>query len=613
MESISAAHFLVWLSLTVATLKLQMRSKSSRSKLSPYYSNILVANTYLSWPGSNNITSEKVPSESTYEPASQTSGIKRNSAGEPVPVKKLRWGFEIKPDEVRLRCMKLLLDRRQKLPSFVSMHELSNQLMKWDMSVEQAVSDYLTALFSHAKLRLEKRYPQMVSTTQIDVVITVPAIWTDAAKDATMRAAEKAGMGSNLFMVSEPEAAAIYAMKSIDLKQKLFTAGDNFILCDAGGGTIDLVSFEVTSLSPLRLEESAPGTGALCGGVFLNLKFQDLVRRRMGVETFQAFCEKRPKAWAVALKYFEDYVKRNFDPVESEIEYDDNKFNVPLPGAEDNLAAGIEGSFITLTSADVSDIFRPHVDRVIELIERQRNVLAAHNKTAKGVILVGGFGQSGYLYRCLKTRFADEDPPPTYTQSANPIMEEGPRFIIMQPENSWTAVVRGAVLTGLERDLVAIRKARRHYGVVVTQRYDPSKHSRKNRYVCAYTQEIRANNQMMWHVVRGQDMPSDTPILLELGQDFWPNEEVDIDETEIIVSDADEPPNEYEPSGDMRVLCTLKSNLSAIPKKHFKKRVSHGRQYRHLAQDYGMSFDGRLTFDQRVDGKVHASIQAIYT
>ncbi|THX76795.1 hypothetical protein D6D04_06638 [Aureobasidium pullulans] len=304
---------------------------------------------------------------------------------------------------------------------------------------------------------------------------------------------------------------------------------------------------------------------------------------------------------------------KNFDPVESEIEYDDNKFNVPLPGAEDNLAAGIEGSFITLTSADVSDIFRPHVDRVIELIERQRNVLAAHNKTAKGVILVGGFGQSGYLYRCLKTRFADEDPPPTYTQSANPIVEEGPRFIIMQPENSWTAVVRGAVLTGLERDLVAIRKARRHYGVVVTQRYDPSKHSRKNRYVCAYTQEIRANNQMMWHVVRGQDMPSDTPILLELGQDFWPNEEVDIDETEIIVSEADEPPNEYEPSGDMRVLCTLKSNLSAIPKKHFKKRVSHGRQYRHLTQDYGMSFDGRLTFDQRVDGKVHASIQAIYT
>ena len=166
------------------------------------------------------------------------------------------------------------------------------------------------------------------------------------------------------------------------------------------------------------------------------------------------------------------------------------------------------------------------------------------------MILVGGFGQSGYLYRCLKTRFADEDPPPTYTQSANPIVEEGPRFIIMQPENSWTAVVRGAVLTGLERDLVAIRKARRHYGVVVTQRYDPSKHSRKNRYVHAYTQEIRAKNQMMWHVVRGQDMPSDTPILLELGQDFWPNEEVDIDETEIIVSEADEPPNEYEPSGD---------------------------------------------------------------
>ncbi|KAG9737885.1 actin-like ATPase domain-containing protein, partial [Aureobasidium melanogenum] len=151
---------------------------------------------------------------------------------------------------------------------------------------------------------------------------------------------------------------------------------------------------EVASVSPLRLAESAPEFGALCGSVFLNLKFQDLVGRRMGADDFQSFCDENSGAWAVAHQYFEDYVKRNFDPVDSETEFDDGQFNVPFPGVKDNLAAGIMGSFITLTNADVPEIFRPIVDKVIELVERQRRVLAAHGKTAEGLIMVGGLGNS---------------------------------------------------------------------------------------------------------------------------------------------------------------------------------------------------------------------------
>lgn len=39
-------------------------------------------------------------------------------------------------------------------------------------------------------------------------------------------------------MISEPEAAAIYALDRID-KHDL-QIGDTFVLCDAGGGTVDL-------------------------------------------------------------------------------------------------------------------------------------------------------------------------------------------------------------------------------------------------------------------------------------------------------------------------------------------------------------------------------------
>lgn len=39
--------------------------------------------------------------------------------------------------------------------------------------------------------------------------------------------------------------------------------GDAFILCDAGGGTVDLISYEITKIEPLELRELVKGTGTL--------------------------------------------------------------------------------------------------------------------------------------------------------------------------------------------------------------------------------------------------------------------------------------------------------------------------------------------------------------
>jgi molecular chaperone DnaK (HSP70) len=50
----------------------------------------------------------------------------------------------------------------------------------------------------------------------LQFVMTVPAVWSDKAKDATMQAAILAGIPSAaLFLVSDPEAAAVYAIQTI--------------------------------------------------------------------------------------------------------------------------------------------------------------------------------------------------------------------------------------------------------------------------------------------------------------------------------------------------------------------------------------------------------------
>ena len=91
------------------------------------------------------------------------------------------------------------------------------------------------------------------------------------------------GAGSKVHMISEPEAAAMYALHEMDTLN--LEIGDSFVLCDAGGGTVDLITYTVSALKPLlKVTEASPGTGALCGGSFLNRRFQAYIEQKLGNE-----------------------------------------------------------------------------------------------------------------------------------------------------------------------------------------------------------------------------------------------------------------------------------------------------------------------------------------
>jgi hypothetical protein len=59
-------------------------------------------------------------------------------------------------------------------------------------------------------------------------------MWSDSAKQMTRTCALSAGMGTrdggDLHIISEPEAAAIYALTTMD--RGYFEVGDTFVLCD---------------------------------------------------------------------------------------------------------------------------------------------------------------------------------------------------------------------------------------------------------------------------------------------------------------------------------------------------------------------------------------------
>lgn len=115
-----------------------------------------------------------------------------------------------------------------------------------------------------------------------------------------------------------------------------------------------------------------------------------------------------------------------------------------------------------MSQADMSaKIFEPIVKDVISLVENQ--IRLAGSRVA-AILLVGGFGSSMYL----KSRIQQ-----AVTRSIR----------VLQPENGWTAVVRGAAMLGVIRVNptlsgvgIASRVARKHYGTCLQAKYDPDEH-----------------------------------------------------------------------------------------------------------------------------------------
>ena len=166
----------------------------------------------------------------------------------------MTWGTKVKPlDNPRIAYFKLGLEqgveehyrsrrgsagKSQQLGGYLNDYNWYHPLLPEKKAVDY-VSDYLTAVCEHVtKESLHKHFGrEFLKNQQISYVLTVPAIWSDKAKDLTKQAAYKAGIQRrNLVLITEPEAAALYCAtlcKEVDLN-----AGDRFLICDAGGGTV---------------------------------------------------------------------------------------------------------------------------------------------------------------------------------------------------------------------------------------------------------------------------------------------------------------------------------------------------------------------------------------
>lgn len=185
-------------------------------------------NLITSWPGTGR-EEGKAPTEIFYEDG------------------RLMWGYMIPLDADPIRWFKLLLLRDEDLGEELRASEFllrgRKMLRESNKTATDLIADYLGALWRHILDTIHKaRRKSVIEALAFHVVITVPAIWKDYARQGMEEAARKSGIcdtrpagPTTLAFAPEPEAAAL---ASLCESGRSINAGDVYVICDAGGGTV---------------------------------------------------------------------------------------------------------------------------------------------------------------------------------------------------------------------------------------------------------------------------------------------------------------------------------------------------------------------------------------
>ncbi|ORZ10128.1 hypothetical protein BCR42DRAFT_494628 [Absidia repens] len=380
------------------------------------------------WPKQRNAAYPKTPTVIMYKKDSQ----EVKSWGDAARIQSERPNLE----DHLLEKFKLHLDEAM---STASLCQLPNGLTPL-----QVIADYLRSLHEYICLTMKRGFAQNYAPHQYRYCLTVPATWSDQAKAVMREASIMAGLidrqdpSERLTLISEPEAAALYCQKTCD--QFKLVHGQRFMICDAGGGTVDLIVFEINDIGSERsLKEVTKGSGDSVGSVFLDQNMEQLIRDR-----FRQFGQVNQRAMDQMMTTFVERIKPQFDD-DDEDHFIPIPFSMGYPNNNDEEAGIIDGTLIFSAEELKEKVFEPVVLRVLQLISNQLDGSAL--KPVDAIFMVGGFGKSNYLHRRVNETFV-------------------PRVqFVGIPPRAEMAVVRGAVYFGLNPRLVAQRVSRRTYGL----------------------------------------------------------------------------------------------------------------------------------------------------
>ncbi|KAK6329778.1 hypothetical protein TWF730_006077 [Orbilia blumenaviensis] len=498
---------------------------------------------YTEWP-SNTVTGHtqtglKTPSRIAY--------------AEDNKISKNRWGYEVGAGLKQYSWMKLHLDKEAD-PTDFDDPDLSEEITKGiialgeSRSAEDITSDYLKELYVHLMGVLEKKYTKPVlQVTSIKFWLTKPAIWSDKAEVKTLRAAKKAGFGSRpgdeICLILEPEAAALATITGLSREFKTAAKpGDSIIVCDCGGGTVDLTGYVIAEKNQrLVLHETCPAIGGKCGGTAVDRNLRKWMSRRYG-ESFDSLPEEFKGPGSEFMQGFE-WNKRKFGTPD---DFDDMILGMDDVDPDDEY---YDESWekLAITNEVMRELFEPVIQKIIDLVQTQIDrVRKLRKKPVNKLFLVGGFGDSAYLQQRLAS----------YLRPQN--------IIVNFPGNkSWGAVAKGAVVRGLEMATIDTRRCRTSYGTEIIRPFREGIDQEEDSFIHPFLGKV-ASGYMQWCVLKGTEITNDTSITLgfqtviEIGAPS-----TNMMQINLLYCDDDLPPDRYSKEA-VKLVGNIKPDLKEV-------------------------------------------------
>ncbi|MCR6488251.1 Hsp70 family protein [Amycolatopsis sp. OK19-0408] len=339
---------------------------------------------------------------------------------------------------------------------------------------------------------------------QIQVCITVPAVFTDHQKQLVREAAYAAGVSQDkgaLVLALEPEAAAQYALTSgvrigtgIDaVPVDLTTPGTRFVVVDCGGGTIDITAYRRDSDG---MTEIGKVRGAWRGSVYLNIAFENLILKpRFGGDRAYAKLLDRCPAAIRSMRDAWEQAKRHIT-----VDHDDPLYlQIPAeiaqhlsPRTKKNLKDQQDGQAtqLIITAEQIHAVFAEVIPQIIELVEQQLAFVVDEFgplEQPENILLVGGFADSEYLRQSLADHFTG-------------------RATILTPPDPGGAVVAGAAHFACEPDTRA-RRVRYSYGIRVTEDFDINA-GHRDEHKIVVDGKLKCRNVFSSHAHAGDIVPT---------------------------------------------------------------------------------------------------------
>ncbi|CAM1501796.1 Fc.00g037800.m01.CDS01 [Cosmosporella sp. VM-42] len=447
-------------------------------------------------------------------------------------------------------------------------------------------ADYLFKLRQAMRSALQKTLGEVFNREErnIKYYLTVPAIWNDAGKAATRAAAIQAGFlrdenDNRLTLVSEPEAAALFCSKTGLLNLKVH---DAVLIVDCGGGTVDLIAYEVEEENPFTVAECTAGSGDSCGSTALNRNFSNILRTKIRKMKLPDGSKTAGRVYAKCIMDFENRIKADF-------RNNGQKWAVDVGIEAEFPEAGIEEGYMTFTNEEILQCFEPVVNRILELVRNQIIAIQAQNRTLQNILVVGGFGASEYLFQQIKLHV-----PPQFQSK------------VVRPMDSVAAIVKGAVTAGITERVITHRVARRHYLMATLQPFKEGYHPEAYRVPsldgkdrCKFTRQI--------FVQKGQKVKNGEPVKVSFFRQVAPGATLMYED--ILYACDDDVCPEYTKDPRIKEVVTLTSDLSRknLEKDFERMDTPQGTFYRVYFDIYltldGSEFSAELVCQGEVMGR----------